>query len=208
MHVVATLLFPEFELLDVFGPLEMFGLLPDQFHLTMIAQQGGSVVSAQGPRVAIDQTLDAVDTPPDILLVPGGRGTRREVDNPILLDWLRRTGARAGMVTSVCTGSALLARAGLLDGRRATTNKRAFDWVTTQGPATDWQASACWIEDGKFFTSSGISAGIDMALGIIARLHGAEAATEVANRAEYTANTDPGNDPFARAPETLNQDPS
>ena len=94
-----------------------------------------------------------------------------------------------------------------LDGRRATTNKRAFDWVATMGPATDWQASARWVEDGKFFTSSGISAGIDMALGIISQLHGAEAATEAANRAEYIANSDPDNDPFG-IPSRTTQDRS
>ena len=106
----------------------------------------------------------------DLILVPGGIGTRREVDNPRLLEWLNQRAAAAILVTSVCTGAALLARAGLLDGKRATTNKRAFAWVASQGPEVNWIKQARWVEDGKFATSSGVSAGIDMALALIARL--------------------------------------
>jgi transcriptional regulator GlxA family with amidase domain len=124
-------------------------------------------------------------------------GTRREVENRALLRWLAAAADRAEIVASVCTGSALLAKAGVLDGRRATTNKNAFDWVASQGPAVHWQRRARWVEDGKFITSSGVSAGTDMALALIARLCGIDQARQVAHWAEYVWNEDSADDPFA-----------
>jgi putative intracellular protease/amidase len=193
---LAVVLFEEFELLDVFGPLEMFGLLPEQFEIFLVAESGDIVTSAQGPKSVIDYRF--IDCPSfDILLVPGGRGTRREVENPLLLDWLQSQAQEAQYTTSVCTGSALLARAGLLDGRRATTNKAAFEWVASQGKQVDWQKQARWVEDDHFFTSSGVSAGIDMSLALIARIAGEETAEQVAALAEYEWHRDPNRDPFA-----------
>lgn len=200
MRKVGAVLFPGFELLDMFGPLEMFGLRKDDFEIVMLAEAAGPVASGQGPRAVADFAL--ADAPEcDILLVPGGPGTRPEVLNPALLTWLAKAAERAERVASVCTGSALLARAGLLDGRKATTNKLAFDWVARQGPQVDWQRSARWVADGKFVTSSGVSAGTDMALWLIGDLLGAEAARETALWAEHEWNDDPAHDPFAR-PET------
>jgi putative intracellular protease/amidase len=193
---VAVVLFEGFELLDVFGPLEMFGLLPEQFEIFLVAQSGDIVASSQGPKSLIDYRFD--NCPEfDILLVPGGRGTRREVDNPIMLAWLQSQAQTAQYVTSVCTGSALLARAGLLDGRHATTNKAAFEWVASQSERVDWQKQARWVEHDNFFTSSGVSAGIDMSLALIAQLSGQETAEQVATWAEYEWHRDPAWDPFA-----------
>ena len=193
---LAVVLFEGFELLDVFGPLEMFGLLPEQFEIFLIAASGDIVASSQGPKSLVDYRFE--DCPAfDILLVPGGKGTRREVDNPVLQEWLRGQAQTAQFVTSVCTGSALLARAGLLDGRRATTNKAAFEWVASQSEKVDWQKQARWVEDEQFFTSSGVSAGIDMSLALIARLSGQETAEQVATSAEYEWHRDPNRDPFA-----------
>lgn len=96
-----------------------------------------------------------------------------------------------------CTGSALLAKSGRLDGHKATTNKTAFDWVTSQGPEVLWQRKARWVEDGRFITSSGVSAGIDMALSAIALMHGTATAEEVAFWSEYEWHDDPRWDPFA-----------
>jgi putative intracellular protease/amidase len=194
---LAVVLFEGFELLDVFGPLEMFGMLPEQFEIFLVAESGDIVASNQGPKSLVDYRFE--DCPAfDILLVPGGKGTRREVDNPVLLDWLRSQAQTAQYVTSVCTGSALLARAGLLDGRRATTNKAAFEWVASQGGRVDWQKQARWVEDDRYFTSSGVSAGIDMSLALIARLSGQETAQQVATWAEYEWHRDPNWDPFAQ----------
>ena len=193
---VAVVLFEDFELLDVFGPLEMFGLLPEQFEIFLVAEEGDIVASKQGPKSLID--YDFENCPEfDILLVPGGRGTRREVENPALLAWLQTQAQTAQYVTSVCTGSALLARAGLLDGRRATTNKAAFEWVVSQGERVDWQKQARWVEHENYFTSSGVSAGMDMSLALIAQLSGQEAAEQVATWAEYEWHRDPAWDPFA-----------
>lgn len=193
---IAGVLFDEFELLDLFGPLEMFGLLPEQFELKLVSASGGNVASKQGPVSVVDHGFD--DSPQfDLLLVPGGRGTRREVGNPVMLRWLREQAEQARYVTSVCTGSAVLARAGLLDGRSATTNKAAFEWVSSQGERVHWRKKARWVEDGRYFTSSGVSAGMDMSLAIIARILDEETATRVATWSEYEWHRDPDWDPFA-----------
>jgi putative intracellular protease/amidase len=152
---VGMLLFEGFELLDVFGPLEAWGIHAESdgaCTIVMAAEKAGAVKSAQGPRAIADCALN--DCPRiDVILVPGGIGTRREVNNAATLEWLRQRAAEAEIVSSVCTGAALLARAGLLDGRRATSNKLSFKWVTEQGPAVDWIRQARWVEDGKFATS-------------------------------------------------------
>lgn len=195
MRTVGTLLFPGFELLDVFGPLEMFGALADDYALEMVAETAGAVASRQGPQTLADVAI-ADAKPYDILLVPGGLGTRREVDNPALTDWIGRHADACHVVASVCTGSALLARAGLLDGRKATSNKKALDWVMSQGPEVDWRPRARWVVDGKFWTSSGVSAGIDMALALIAELNGKEKAAWAAAHTEYRWVDDADDDPF------------
>lgn len=197
MRTIAVVLFPGFELLDVYGPLEMFGLLDDQFEIHMIADSLNPIESGMGPKSIVDdQFSDGLHY--DILLVPGGPGTRREVENTALHSWLRHQSETAELVTSVCTGSAVLAAAGLLDGKRATTNKNAFAWVTSCGPRVHWEKQVRWVKDGQFFTSSGVSAGIDMSLGVIAHLLGEETADQVAIWAEYDWHKDSGWDPFAR----------
>lgn len=195
-RTLGVILYPGFELLDVFGPLEAFGNLPEFFRVVMIAEGAGPVASAQGPRVATDASL--ADCPRlDLILVPGGIGSREQVENRTLLDWIARRAAEAEVVASVCTGSAILARAGLLDGRRATSNKAFFGWVAGQGPGVVWVGRARWVEDGKFATSSGVSAGIDMALALIARLVDAETAETLARAMEYDWHRDADWDPFA-----------
>ena len=130
-------------------------------------------------------------------MVPGGQGSRVQVNNAAMLDFLRRQSAGSEWTTSVCTGSALLAKAGILDGRRATTNKVAFAWVASQSSRVHWQKTAWWVGDGKFVTSSGVSAGTDMALGLVEKLYGRAMADSVARAAEYCWNDNPADDPFA-----------
>lgn len=199
MKTLGTLLFPGFELLDVTGPLEVLGnrnLDPVPFRLVSVAETAGLVASVQGPRMEAEHSFD--DCPPlDAILVPGGGGTRREVDNPKLIAWLAERAAGCEMVISVCTGSGLLARAGVLDGRRATSNKRAFDWAVSQGPGVEWIRRARWVEDGRYFTSSGVSAGIDMTLHILARITTLDEARRIARVIEYRWNEDSEDDPFA-----------
>ena len=195
-RTLGVVLFEGFELLDVFGPLEMFGLAADHFEIHLIAENGGVVASRQGPKSVCD---DSFNTAPaiDVLLVPGGIGTRREVNNPVLLNWLKERSQQAELVASVCTGSALLAKAGVLDGLRATSNKQAFAWASSQSEKVQWQQQARWVEDGKVFSSSGVSAGIDMALAVMAKLVSQQAAEEAANFAEYSWQRDANCDPFA-----------
>ena len=195
--VLGMVVFDGFQLLDVFGPLEMFGDLGDKVEIVMIAERKGPVKSSAGP-VTIAQYSFADAPRLDIVMLPGGGGTRREVNNPAFLAAYKALAEATPHVATICTGSAVLARTGLLDGVKATTNKRAYAWATSQGAKVAWVPEARWVEDGKYFTSSGISAGMDMALGLIARLLGQNAAMEVANRAEYHWNSDPHVDPFAR----------
>ena len=195
-RTLGVVLFEGFELLDVFGPLEMFGLAADHFEIRLISETGGVVASRQGPKSVCDDSFQSAPAI-DVLLVPGGIGTRGEVNNPVLLDWLKERSQQAELVASVCTGSALLAKAGVLDGLRATSNKLAFAWAASQSEKVQWQQQARWVEDGKVFSSSGVSAGIDMALAVIAKLVSMQAAEEAANFAEYSWQRDANCDPFA-----------
>ena len=196
MKKIGALVFPNFELLDMFGPLEMFALMGDEVEVAMIGQNGGVVSGRGGPKTQCDLSYDD-DAAFDMLLVPGGAGTREEVTNPATLNWLRAQSEKTELVRTVCTGSTLLSATGLLDGRRATTNKRAFEWATSYGPNVDWVKQARWVEDGKYFTSSGVSAGMDMALTVIAQQFGLEAAEHTAISAEYDWHRDADYDPFA-----------
>ena len=196
MRRVGALIFPGFELLDLFGPLEMFGLLQDDFDLQLVAETLDPIASNQQVRANPDTTTNNADQF-DVLFVPGGMGTRREVNNSALLDWIRTTSSSAEYVLSVCTGSLLLAGAGVLDGRRATTNKAAYTKIADQYPKVDWVKQARWVEDGKFVTSSGVSAGMDMALGAIALMHDHETAEKVAMWSEFDWHKDKDWDPFA-----------
>jgi transcriptional regulator GlxA family with amidase domain len=195
---LGVVLFPVFELLDVFGPLEMFGILSDKIELLTIAERPGPVTSAQGPQVVAAHGF--ADCPPlDLLLVPGGFGTRIEATNAPLIDFVRARAKQAEVTMSVCSGSLLLAAAGLLDGRRATTNKMFFAEISAAVPAVGWVREARWVEDGPFVTSSGVSAGIDMALAVIAKLFGEKTGDDVALATEYEWHRNAAWDPFARA---------
>jgi transcriptional regulator GlxA family with amidase domain len=194
-RTLGAVLYDDFEILDLYGPLEMFGNVGRELRIATVAERPGPVSSAQGPRTVADFGFD--DCPNlDLILVPGGIGTFPQLENTRLLDFLRNRSRSAEMTMSVCSGSALLARAGLLDGRRATSNKQFFAFSAGQGQAVEWIAEARWVEDGRFATSSGGSAGTDMALGIIARLYGRERAVEIAAVTEYEWQDDPTRDPF------------
>ncbi|AUW57272.1 hypothetical protein C1T17_03375 [Sphingobium sp. SCG-1] len=193
---LGMILFDGFELFDVFGPLSMFGALQDRVEIVMLAEKAGAIRSGGGPSVIADSAL--VDAPPlDIVMIPGGIGTRREVASPEFISAVRALAEKTPQVATVCTGSGVLAKTGLLDGHKATTNKMAWKWATAQSTKVWWVAKARWVEDGKFISSSGVSAGTDMALALIAKMYGKETAQWVANRAEYRWHDDPADDPFA-----------
>ena len=200
---LAAVVFPGFEMLDLFGPLEMFSALGKRhLEIHMVAEQPGPVpasLGADGPTGPAVVATHGFDTAQrfDLLLIPGGAGTRTEIDNPAMLDFLTARCATAELVATVCTGSALLAKTGVLDGHRATSNKQVFALATQQSAAVTWVEAARWVEDGRFVTSSGVTAGMDMSLAIIAKLYGEDSARKIARYTEYCWQENPDEDPFA-----------
>ena len=192
---VNVLLFADFETLDTFGAVEILGQIKE-YRLRYFSVNGGIIQSKQGTRITTEQLKDANFS--GILLVPGGQGTRHLVNDSIFIEQLTTIVAQSKYCLTVCTGSALLAKTDLLNGRKATSNKRAFEWVKSLNSNVEWENCARWVVDGKFYTSSGISAGIDMALGFIADIIGLERAIEIAQRIEYVWNSDKNNDLFAK----------
>lgn len=202
---LGAILYNDFELLDAYGPLEMFGCLGEDMEIVVVAQQPGGVKSSGGPQTLAEYSFDNAPEL-DLILLPGGVGTIPELANPALLSFLKERCPKAQINMSVCSGSALLAKAGLLDGLRATSNKMFFSLASTQSDQVDWVEAARWVDAGQYVTSSGVSAGTDMALAVIARLFGEERAQQVAAFTEYQWHTDADSDPFVQY---LNQaDPS
>ena len=191
---VGLLIFPGVEVLDFCGPFEVFSVTrtdearrredPSPFEVLLIAEQTGPVSAVGGLRVLPDYTLDTCP-PLDILIVPGGWGTRREIDNRPLIAWIA---ARAGAVqtlASVCTGAMLLGRAGVLDGHRVTTHWNSITALRDAVPAAAVVEDEHVVVDGNLITSAGISAGIDLALHLVARYCGEPVARATARRMEY-----------------------
>jgi len=198
---VNVILFEDFETLDAFGPAEVLGKLDRLYRVRLFSQGGGLVRSSQGVLV---QTLPLAQMEKGgVLLLPGGMGTRREIHNEALVGAIKTFASAAPFVLTVCTGAALLAKTGLLSGKSATTNKMAFGFVSGADQSVRWVKKARWAVDGKYYTSSGVSAGIDMALGFVKDQIGEDAARKVAAGIEYVWNEDKENDPFfLNAPET------
>jgi transcriptional regulator GlxA family with amidase domain len=167
------LLFDDAEELDFAGPWEVFTQAARKQQgdrVATIAPQPGPVRCAKGLRVIPDHAF--ADAPAlDVVLVPGGQGTRREVDNPVMIDWLRKTAARARFVTSVCTGSLLLAGAGLADGKRITTHWAFVETLRKRSGGASVVDGPRYVRDGNLVTSAGVSAGIDMALWLVGQLY-------------------------------------
>lgn len=192
---VAILLFDDVEVLDFCGPFEVFSVAgggPGRtlFEVTTVAERAGPVRARNGLSVNPDHTL--ADAPvPDLLVLPGGRGTRREMHNAAILDWVRATAPRAELVLSVCTGALLLARAGQLDGLRATTHHGALDLLQETAPGATVERGLRFVDNGRVVLSAGISAGIDAALHVVGRLHGRDVALATARHMEYAWNEDP-----------------
>lgn len=195
-RTVSIVLFDGFELLDVFGPVELFSVLPDEFDVVFLGPTTRPIASSQGVTVNATRTYDDA-SPADIMLIPGGIGTRPLVSDNDFLDWLRQYASQCRLVTSVCTGSAVLAAAGLLDGYKATSNKLAFGWAQEQGNTVNWLPRARWVQDRDRWTSSGVAAGMDMTAALIGSLCGAETAQRAADVIELEIQTDPTHDRFA-----------
>ncbi|MEM6374454.1 MAG: DJ-1/PfpI family protein [Pseudomonadota bacterium] len=197
MKSLAALVFPGFETLDYFGPIEMLGGYGEETQIITVAKGADPVPSVHGQRIVVDKTL-AEKTDYDLLLVPGGDSALEAAKDEELLDWLRAVSDNAERVMTVCTGSILLGLSGVLDGRKATTNKIDFTSTVHLAPRVDWVKEARWVRDDKFYTSSGVSAGMDMALAVMADLFGMEMADRLALGSEYEWHKDAGRDPFAK----------
>ena len=182
----AIILFPDVEELDFVGPWEIFSytgdLEPETCTVFTVSEHGGETRCKKGLRVIADYSFETAPRA-DIILVPGGWGTRAEIDNARMIDYIRRAGNAAELATSVCTGAFMLERAGLLNGRRATTHWRSLDRLRALG--TVEVVEERWVDDGTVITSAGISAGIDMALYLVGRLWGPETARRVQKGVEY-----------------------
>ncbi|NAW66626.1 DJ-1/PfpI family protein [Photobacterium halotolerans] len=189
-------LFPDFCLLDVSGPLTLLNALEEEITVTLVSDNASAVISEQGVSLMTEADFND-DLFCDLLLVPGGKGVKASLNHPQLIQWISRQGRKARIRCAVCTGSALLAQAGLLDHKAATTSKHQYHWVSELNHNVKWQPVARWVQDENTFTSSGTAAGLDMSLGLIAFLMGEEAARKVAIDAEYLWRNDPDDDPFA-----------
>ncbi len=195
MKRVGIYIFENMTMIDGYAPLQFFALAPG-IEVFTFAKTPEPLMCDAGVLLTPQYGFD--DCPEiDVLVVPGGGNVLKQMQDPDVIAFLKKAGEKADYVTSVCTGSLILAEAGLLDGRKATSNKMAWSFVTSQDGDVLWQPSARWVEDGKYVTSSGISAGIDMALALIEDLEGREKAENVAKVAEYIWNDDPADDPFA-----------
>jgi transcriptional regulator GlxA family with amidase domain len=191
---VGILVFPEVEVLDFAGPFEVFSVTRldevtryesvSPFEVFLVAESREPVVATGGLRLLPEHDFESCP-PLDVLVVPGGLGTRVQVDNVRLIPWIRAEAGRVGTLTSVCTGSFLLAEAGLLDGLRATTHWRSLDRMEVTYPRVRVKREAHVVDQGRLLTSAGISAGIDMALRVVARFHGEGVARATARHMEY-----------------------
>jgi transcriptional regulator GlxA family with amidase domain len=191
---VGIVLFNAIEVLDFCGPFEVFSATrlneekrreePSPFEVFLIAETLSSVTTTGGMKVIPQYSFENCPRL-DILVVPGGWGTRKELNNKVMLEWLRSRAAEVETLTSVCTGSMLLGFAGLIDGLHATTHWRSLDWMRDSFPAVFVEYEQHVVEDGRVFTSAGISAGIDMALKVVARYYGDHIARATAVHMEY-----------------------
>ena len=196
MRNVAILIFDDVEVLDFAGPFEVFSVTGRRsegeppFNVYTVAEKAGVVLARNNLSINPHYTIENCP-PPDILVVPGGYGTRREMNNPVLVEWIRQQATRVELMTSVCTGALVLAKAGLLDGLSATTHHGAFDLLQEIAPSTSVRRGERFVDNGFVITSAGVQAGMDMSLHIIGRLLGIEVARETAQYIEYDWQLDP-----------------
>jgi transcriptional regulator GlxA family with amidase domain len=186
---IGVYVFDGAEELDWAGPWEVLAAWAQQFpddgvEVFTLARDGREVRCAKGLRVLADHTWE--DAPAmDLLVYPGGQGTRGHVGDEAVRGWVREVAARGTLLASVCTGSLVLADAGLLDGRPATTHWGSLDRLAELGHDIEVRPDDRFVDDGPVITAAGVSAGIDMALHLVARLHSVERAREVRRYIQY-----------------------
>ena len=192
--IVGILIFDDVEILDVAGPFEVFAVtrLNDEqrlqqsspFKVYLISETNKQITAIGGLRLTPDVTMSECPEL-DLLVVPGGWGTRKESENKILVKWIGNQFTNNRLIASVCTGSSLLGKAGLLDGRDATTHWRAFDFLQESAPKARILKNVRFTLTEPIFTSAGVSAGIDLALRIVSHVFGTEVGQATARQMEY-----------------------
>lgn len=192
----AILLFDDVEVLDFAGPFEVFAVTDElsaqqRFEVFTVAEKPGPIVARNGLKVLPEHTL-ATAPAADVLILPGGYGARALLTNDAVLEWVRRQAAGAEIVISVCTGARLLARLGLLDGLDVTTHYENLTELARLAPAARVHGDRRFHDNGQILTAAGISAGIDVSLHVVARLHGADTAAATARYMEYPWRNDAG----------------
>jgi transcriptional regulator GlxA family with amidase domain len=189
MTVIGIALFDGAEELDWAGPWEVLAAWAEQWpddgvRVFTVARDDGPVTCAKGLRVLPDETWETAPAL-DVLVYPGGRGTRTELADEAVLDWIRGIAASGAVVSSVCTGSLVLAAAGLLDGKPATTHWGSLELLPTLGRDIEVRPEDRFVDNGSVITAAGVSAGIDMALHLVVRLHSPDRAREVRRYIQY-----------------------
>lgn len=190
---VAILIFDDVEILDFCGPYEVFGVTGEDdnqakpFQVFTVAEEKRPVLARN--QLSVNPQYDFSTCPqPDILLIPGGLGTRKQMDNLNVIEWVKACSEKAELVLSVCTGALILAKVGLLDGLAATTHHHALDLLREIAPKTEVRENERVVDNGKIILSAGISTGIDMSLYVVAKLLGKEKAIATAEQMEYYWN--------------------
>ncbi|KAF9575363.1 hypothetical protein EC968_003414 [Mortierella alpina] len=195
---LGAIVFPNVDLLDLMGPMRIYGAQNNDLDikLNFLAPTLETFKSQQQVTITPDYTIK--DAPKmDIIFIPGGFGFGHITDNPEILERVKALVQEATWCFTVCNGAGILAATGLIDGYNATTNKAYFEQVTAQGPKVNWIKKARWVQDGKYVTSSGVSAGIDAALYAVSELASKETAENVSATIEYTWHRVAEKDPFA-----------
>lgn len=189
---VAILIFNDVEVLDFCGPFEVFSVTHEihslkPFNVYTVAEEDKPVIARNNLSVNPRYTIHNCPKP-DILIVPGGQGTRKEMNNPVLINWLKESFEQVELLLSVCTGALILAKAGLLDGLSATTHHSALDQLKKTAPKTKIVKDQRFVDNGKIITSAGISAGIDMSFYVVEKLLDKNAVVATSKQMEYNLN--------------------
>ncbi|MFE4710535.1 DJ-1/PfpI family protein [Paenibacillus sp. NPDC056722] len=193
VRTVGIFLFDDVEVLDFAGPFEVFAVTVTQrftpeafapFSVTTVSEQGGMITARNGLKVTTDYSFSSAPSY-DILVIPGGMGTRREVHNRNVIAWIQEKFPEVELMTSVCTGSFLLAEAGILEDKAATTHWASIERMKKTYPSVRVEQNTKFVDAGKIVTSAGISAGIHMAFHVVQRLLGTDVAQNTAKHMEY-----------------------
>ncbi|KAI9294588.1 class I glutamine amidotransferase-like protein [Neoconidiobolus thromboides FSU 785] len=200
-YKVGAMLYEEFTMLDLIGPMEVLGGQPDIVSVETIGIKSNSSVYSMFKTMSFNIELSmkqAIEKDWDLLVIPGGFGVDNLIENQEFIEDYKKLIKKSKVVFSVCTGAVALAKTGALNGHEATTNKLLYTKYTPMFPEVNWHTNARWVHHKKFITSSGVTAGIDAAFYILSLMKNDNEADEFSKIIEYTPNKDPDNDPFAQ----------